>query len=290
MSGRPRADEPGEAATAEAGEGAGGTGEAASHDASAEARRLFVGVRVSVPTANALAGAVETLARRAGSSNIAVRWVSPTLYHVTLKFLGWTKNEALSALRDGLREAVRGVEPFSFSTARLGAFPSLEQARVLWAAVSSKDDALGALARRVDEATAALGFESPERPFTGHVTLGRLAPNSPPTAMREVLLPLLEQVFSDSKVSGISLLESTLKSGSLTYQELFYFAFSSSETARKRQSPSLQLAQQSAPSSASSSAISQLHAPSAPSTRPPLADAGLHDLETDDGWPRGHGP
>ena len=53
-----------------------------------EARRLFIAVRVSVPTSNSLAGAVETLARRAGQASVAVRWVSPTLYHVTLKFLG----------------------------------------------------------------------------------------------------------------------------------------------------------------------------------------------------------
>jgi 2'-5' RNA ligase len=238
-----------------------------------------------VPTANALAGAVETLARRASGAGVAVRWVSPTLYHVTLKFLGWTKPEALSALRDALREAVRGVEPFSFSTARLGAFPSLERARVLWAGVTSRDDALGALAAAVDRATTELGFAA-DRPFTGHVTPGRLAPNSPPTAMREVLLPLMEQVFSDSKVAGISLLESTLKSGSLTYRELFHFAFSSSETARKRQSPSLQLAQPSAPSSTSSAT-----SPAASSALPsPPSDAGLLDLETDDGWPRGHGP
>lgn len=265
---------------------------AEAEDPSSGARRLFIGVRVSVPTANALAGAVETLARRAGNAGVAVRWVSPTLYHVTLKFLGWTKNEALSALRDGLREAVRGVEPFSFSTARLGAFPSLEQARVLWAGVTSKEDALGALARRVEAATAALGFGGAERPFTGHVTLGRLSPDSGPTAMREVLLPLLEQVFSDSKVSGISLLESTLKSGSLAYRELSHFAFTPSETARKRQSPSLQLAQQSAPSSASPSAISQpSHASSASPAPSALAsDPGPYDLETDDGWPRGHGP
>lgn len=241
-----------------------------------EARRLFIGVRVSVGTANALAGGVETLARRAGSSGVAVRWLSPTLYHVTLKFLGWTRPEALSALHDRLREVVRGVEPFSFSTARLGAFPTLDRAKVVWAGVGSRDDALGNLARRIDEATAELGFAPAERPFTGHVTLGRLGE---PAAMNEVLLPLLEQVFSDTKLSSISLLESTLKSGSLAYRELAHFSFSPSEIGKQRQSPSLQLAPQNAPSSDRSNASPDFS-----------MNSSQHDIETDDGWPRGHGP
>jgi 2'-5' RNA ligase len=244
-----------------------------------QAKRLFVGLRVSVQTANGLAGAVETLARRAGQAGIAVRWLSPTLYHVTLKFLGWTRPEAISALRDGLGATVRGVDPFSFTTARLGAFPSLDRARVLWAGVTSREDALGQLARRVDEVTTPLGFGA-DRPFAGHVTLGRLGE---PTAMNEVLLPLMEQMFSDSKVSGLSLLESTLKSGVLAYREIAHFGFSPAslasgplESARKRQSPSLQLAPHSAPSSSDKTS--------------PSSDLSMHDIETDDGWPRGHGP
>lgn len=230
-----------------------------------DARRLFVGVRVSVGTANALAGAVETLARRAGAAKLAIRWVPPTLYHVTLKYLGWAQEETLTALCDRLAEVVDGTSPLTFSTARLGAFPDRARASVVWAGVSSRDDALGDLARRIDAATAELGFSS-ERPFVGHVTLGRLAA---PADVGDVLLPLMEQMFSDTKVPGVSLLESTLKSGVLTYEERAFFELSSAKTASKRQSPSLQLGPQGAPSS---------------------LDPSSHDIETDDGWPRGHSP
>ncbi len=240
-----------------------------------EGKRLFVGVRVSVATANSLASAAETLARRAASAQLAVRWVPPPLYHVTLKFLGWTRVEAISGLRDALADAVRGVEPFSFSTARLGAFPDLAKARVLWAGVGAPGDALAKLAGRVDEATSALGFAPEPRPFSGHVTLGRLRE---PAAVSEVLLPLMEQMFSDTKVAGIALLESVFKSGSLTYREIANFGFSSAESGRKRQSLSLQLGPQDA--TASGAALEQ----------PSLASSANETHETDDGWPRGHAP
>src|SRR5690606_15476156 len=57
-------------------------------------KRLFVGIRVSVQTANALAAAAETLQRRARDAGLDLKWVAPVNYHVTLKFLGWTRVDA----------------------------------------------------------------------------------------------------------------------------------------------------------------------------------------------------
>jgi 2'-5' RNA ligase len=233
---------------------------------SEDGKRLFAGLRVSLATANALAGAVETLARRASAAGVAVRWVPPPLYHVTLRFFGWTTVEAVSALRDALAEAVVGVEPFSFSTARLGAFPEPGRARVIWAGVGSEP--LEHLAARVEAATCKLGFAAAPGPFRGHVTLGRLRE---PAAVHETLLPLMEQVFSDTRVSGLTLLESVFKSGSLEYREVAQLGFSAVETGRKRQSLPLQLGPRDA--AAAEGAVLE------PETH-----------ETDDGWPRGHAP
>jgi hypothetical protein len=72
-------------------------------------------------------------------------------------------------------------------------------------------------------------------------------------------------------------MESTLKSGSLTYRELSYFEFSQAETRRERQSPPLQLGPQDTPFHSANDSN-------------PRGESSLHDIETDDGWPRGHGP
>jgi len=69
---------------------------------SEEGKRLFVGLRVSLATANALGRAVETLGRRARDGGLEVRWVPPAGYHVTLKFLGWTRATAIEAVADAL--------------------------------------------------------------------------------------------------------------------------------------------------------------------------------------------
>ncbi|MCX5748511.1 MAG: RNA 2',3'-cyclic phosphodiesterase [Proteobacteria bacterium] len=172
-------------------------------------KKLFIGIRVSVPTANALGMAVETLARRATEAKLDVRWVPPANYHVTLRYLGYTRPEILPALRDKLALAVRDVAPFGFRTSRLGGFPSIDQAQVLWAGIEDAGQrALAALAAKIEAAVVELGFASEPRPFHGHVTIARPREIA---SLTQVVLPLSEQMFSETKTDGITIIESEMK-------------------------------------------------------------------------------
>jgi 2'-5' RNA ligase len=229
-------------------------------------KRLFVGVRVSIATANNLSQAVETIARRARDAGSDVRWVSPANYHVTLKFLGWTRSDAVDAIRDKLAEAARGTKAFTLKSSRLGAFPSLEKATVVWAGVESTE--LVALTEKVEAAMEALGFAKERRSFHPHVTLGRLRESRP---LKEAVLPVSEQMFGDTRVDSITLFESETKSSGSVYREVARIAFESAsitpEQTAERQTRALSLG-----------------APTASS------DSRGRDEDTDDGWPRGQGP
>jgi 2'-5' RNA ligase len=215
-----------------------------------DGKRLFLGTRVSTQTANALAACAEMLQRRSRDAGVDMKWVAPTNYHVTLKFLGWTRDEAVPALVDALDEVLVGVAPFKVRAARLGAFPSLDKASVVWAGV---DEAavIGELAKRVEDACVRLGWPAEQRGFHAHITLARLAKTR---AISDLVLPLSEQMFSDSRVDGVTLFESETKPSGSVYRELHRITFKSAENAPKRQTGALELGD-----------------------------------ETDDGWPRGHG-
>ena len=238
-------------------------------------KRLFVGARVSVATANALAAAAETLARRARDAGADIRWVAPASYHVTLRFLGWTRGEAIGAVRDVLEAAAAGplaggAGPVRFKTARLGAFPSPDRASVVWAGVeelvrapgSVTSAPLAALAARIEEACTRLGFAAERRAFHPHVTIGRLREAR---AVREVVLPLAEQMFGDTRLDAIALFESETKSPGSVYRELHRIELQTASkapiSASERQTPPVQQG-----------------------TRTP------EPPDTDDGWPRGQGP
>jgi len=210
-------------------------------------KRLFIGARVSTQTANALAACAEMLQRRSKDAGVDLKWVAPTNYHVTLKFLGWTREDAIGAVRDALAQATAGVAPFKFRTARLGAFPSLDRASVLWAGVE-EPDAIGALAERIERAMTGLGFTAETRAFHPHVTLARVRD---PRPLRDLVLPMAEQIFNETRVEAVTLFESETRPSGVVYRELVRSAFT----------------------------------PAAEAARPAIApDAGD---DTDDGWPRG---
>ena len=238
-----------------------------SEDKREPGKRLFVGIRVSVATANALAGAAETLARRARDAGIDIRWIAPVSYHVTLKFLGWTRESAIGAVVDALDAAAEGTPRLTMKCARLGGFPSLDKASVIWAGIEEQSGALEALAKRIETNLSRLGFPPEKRGFHAHVTIGRLRETRP---VREVVLPLSEQMFGDTRVDALILFESDTKSSGSVYSELRRIDFktprSSPISEVQRQTPAVQLD---------------------PTTRS-NESAAVGDTETDDGWPRGH--
>lgn len=196
--------------------GPGQPGERSGSSGAPAGLRLFVGVRVSIATVNALDEAVQEM-RRASPDDRRLRWVAPASYHVTLKFLGWTRPEVGFALRDALGAALAGQRAFELETRGLGGFPALERARVLWAGVDPAGAArLTALAERVERAAEALGFAREQRPYHPHVTLARLAG---PSDVRGLVSRYTEQLFRSSWVDGVVLFETKVKSDGSEYQE-----------------------------------------------------------------------
>ena len=226
-------------------------------------KRLFVGIRISVATANALAGCAETLARRARDAGVDLRWVAPINYHVTLSFLGWTGLDAIGPVCDALAAATAGESRFTFRTTRLGAFPSLDRASVLWAGIDDSAP-LTRLAQSVGDAMAHLGFRPDKRPYHPHVTLARLRESR---AVRDVVLPMAEQMFGDTRSDGVTLFESETKSSGSVYRELEKITFKKARNtpgeSEKRQTVTLE---------------------------PGVPDRDRDETLTDDGWPRGQGP
>jgi len=227
---------------------------------SEEGKRLFVGLRVSLATANALGRAVETLGRRARDGGLEVRWVPPAGYHVTLKFLGWTRATAIEAVADALDRAARGAQRFTLKTGRLGAFASLDKASVIWAGVDEPSGALAALAAAVETAMAGVGYAAESRPFHPHVTVARLREIR---AVKDLVLPVAEQMFGDTRIEAVTLFESETKPAGSVYKEISRIDFKPLETDAERQTRALDLGAQ-------------------PRSSEPE--------DTDDGWPRGQGP
>lgn len=128
---------------------------------------------VALPCPPGLNGEIEAALCDWRRLDAAVKWADPSKLHLTLRFLGEASPEKLRALHRRLRESAAASAPILYCTGPTGAFPGWNRPRVLWLGLEDSGS-LGRLAESVESAARAAGFESEERPFRPHLTLGRV--------------------------------------------------------------------------------------------------------------------
>lgn len=195
-----------------------------------EQLRLFVAVTLPDEVRGAL---TEVIARLRDAGLRGVRTVAPEGVHVTLKFLGNVDAAVVAALAEALTAAAGEAGPFALALRGTGAFPDGGAPRVLWAGVAGETDALAALARRVDEACAGLGFPRERRAFSPHLTIARLRDTASAEDRRRAGEALGAGGFegSDSfRVDGVHLIKSTLTPRGAVYETLHTAGLQQAET------------------------------------------------------------
>jgi len=181
--------------------------------------RAFVALRVSDEVEAALAEFVESM--RASSSG--VRWVRPANLHLTLRFLGdRVAAEQLDRLNHALEEIAGDTPPFVVEVRGTGTFPNSERPQVVWVGLVS--GALEELARRVEAAAVRCGFRPERRPFSPHLTIGRVRHRRGWATVRHALTEAAERDFGTTRADSMVLYRSVLGPESSTYTELARYA------------------------------------------------------------------
>jgi len=115
-----------------------------------------------------------------------VRWVQPEQIHITYKFLGDITSLQVDRLFRAAKVACKGRTPFSVDVRGLGCFPNNRRPRVIWVGLNDADQALGGLQRALEQSASERGFPRDERPFSPHLTLGRLKRRASGVEIRQV--------------------------------------------------------------------------------------------------------
>lgn len=136
-----------------------------------ETWRMFVAVDLPDPVRRAVRAQVDVL-EAAGAD---VRWVPGEQLHVTCKFLGDVVRARVDSVRDALR-AIPSGGALELELRGLGRFPPPRRGapRVFWLGIEGEVDRLVDLAAAVDAACAVHGVARERRPFTPHLTIGRV--------------------------------------------------------------------------------------------------------------------
>jgi 2'-5' RNA ligase len=99
------------------------------------------------------------------------RAANPSQLHITLQFLGDDINlHQKEKVKEALMPICKKHKPVEIKPAFIGAFPSLNHARVIWAGVEGVG--LNSLADEIEKALKPIGITR-DKPFSPHITIAR---------------------------------------------------------------------------------------------------------------------
>ncbi len=155
--------------------------------------------------------------------SISLRWVDAHKIHLTLKFLGDISEQQSKEISDSLRRVAQPHAPFDFAVGGLGIFPNERKPRVLWVGIRAPD-ALVSLYRALENELAGLGFPREDRPFSPHLTLGRVSRNAAAHELRAMVELLRREQVGELgvvPVQAVHLYRSELRPAGPVYTRLF---------------------------------------------------------------------
>jgi 2'-5' RNA ligase len=152
-----------------------------------------------------------------------IKWTNPSGIHLTLKFLGNIDAGDIDKITGAIRESCRGYKKFTLELAELGVFPNYKRPRVIWLGVGGQMDILLKLQRQIDDKLELIGFPREKRPFSPHITLGRVR-DSITSNEQEQYGGVIQNKKYDERhiisVSSVNLMRSQLQPTGAIYSEI----------------------------------------------------------------------
>jgi 2'-5' RNA ligase len=128
--------------------------------------RSFIAIEVP----RELKSKLEEVQRELRRTEADVKWVRPE----ALKFLGFIRPEDVEKISRAVAPVITRWEPFEIRIQGMGGFPNLRNPRVVWVGVDRGKESLASLRQQIEKKMAELSFPPENRPFSPHLTLGRV--------------------------------------------------------------------------------------------------------------------
>lgn len=148
-----------------------------------------------------------------------IRWVDAGNLHLTLRFLGETHKEQVSEIKKILESVSRLFSPFQFEINGTGVFKNKMHPGVLFLSVE-KNQTLLQLAGEIQSQIESLGFETSEKSFNPHLTLGRMKYIENKDAFYALVKKYSEIKIQQVTVSEIVFYKSILSSAGPVYEPI----------------------------------------------------------------------
>ena len=182
--------------------------------------RAFIAVEIPLGIRQNVEHATSNLRRGTGS---LIRWVAVENMHLTLKFLGDIPTANMEVLTQMIRAEADSFNCFDIHLTGIGSFPNPKRPRVIYIGIQAPAE-LEAFQRQLESATRRLGYNSEERAFAPHLTIGRVRQNIPPDDQQKIRVALEESKIDSprtARINSVHLYKSDLKPTGPVYTKLF---------------------------------------------------------------------
>jgi 2'-5' RNA ligase len=189
--------------------------------------RSFIAISLSKDLQSKIAQLEEALIGELG--DLPVRWVPASNIHLTLKFLGDVSVNNVPMLQKIIQAEARETRPFEISVGGFGVFPNISRPRVLWLGVEAPEELIS-LQRRIEGEAARLGYAPDNRPFSPHLTLGRVSRSADYNEVRGISNALRSYklgFIGAARIQQVHLFRSDLRPEGAVYTEMYTADFSS---------------------------------------------------------------
>jgi len=196
--------------------------------------RAFIAIELPATIQDAIQK--QTTRLRAALGDDLIRWIPSHNIHLTLKFLGDIAPSHVDFLKQMLARETEAFAPFDVQISGLGCFPSSKRPRVIWTGLHAPA-VLASIHRNMEAATARLGYEKEERPFSPHLTIGRVKQNPSTADLQKIRLAVESTQLGSigtARVDSMVLFRSDLKPTGAVYTKLFSAKFKPDPTALQR--------------------------------------------------------
>ena len=180
--------------------------------------RAFIAIELPHELKNILAG----LQNKLKTASADVKWVETQNIHLTLKFLGEVEDSLIPDINKVLEDTAGTNKHFPIRLSSLGAFPNIRSPRVIWAGIDKGDPEIKAIATRIEEKIAELGIAKEDKPFSSHITIGRVKTPVNRDKLEKIISDLKEgfREGSEFRISKITLFKSTLTPKGALYEAI----------------------------------------------------------------------
>jgi len=192
-----------------------------------EMKRTFIGIQIKVVESflNQLVDVRQRLVRE------RINWVNPERFHITLHFIGKSSDQLIESINGDLSSLIPVFSQQEIRITRLGVFPNVRKAKVLWADLEYGEQLIE-LRQSIVNIMKQHRQQIENREYKPHLTLGRVKYPPCPNRLNNVLQHYEQTVFDEQILEDVTFLESQLDRTGPRYLPLHNYLFNEAIVSR----------------------------------------------------------